>query len=194
VKQRPHVVVHVAVSLDGSTEGFEPDVERFYALAQTFDEDVTLAGADTILAQEAALAGVPRPGPAEGGPVLAVVDGRRRVREWDALRDCGHWSDAIGLFAEPGADRVDLHAALIHLGERYDARTVRVDSGGRLNGALLECGLVDEVSLLVHPVLVGEGHRWHGDVSTPQTLTGLQTEPLQEEMLWLRAGVAPGSA
>ncbi|MQA97669.1 MAG: hypothetical protein GEV11_24725, partial [Streptosporangiales bacterium] len=53
---RPYVVVHVAVSLDGATVGFQPDVALFYRLAGTWREDVTLAGADTILAQEAALA------------------------------------------------------------------------------------------------------------------------------------------
>jgi 2,5-diamino-6-(ribosylamino)-4(3H)-pyrimidinone 5'-phosphate reductase len=31
--------------------GFEPDFARFYALATTWQEDVTLVGADTILAQ-----------------------------------------------------------------------------------------------------------------------------------------------
>ena len=51
----PHVVIHVAVSLDGATTGFEPDVARFYELAAGFREDVTLAGADTILAQAEAL-------------------------------------------------------------------------------------------------------------------------------------------
>ena len=39
---------------------------------------------------------------------------------------------------------------------------MRVDSGGALNGALLRAGLVDEISLLVHPVLVGDAPRWHG--------------------------------
>ena len=48
--RRPHVVVHVAVSLDGATTGFDPDVERFYELARMWREDVTLVGADTILA------------------------------------------------------------------------------------------------------------------------------------------------
>jgi 2,5-diamino-6-(ribosylamino)-4(3H)-pyrimidinone 5'-phosphate reductase len=76
---RPHVVVHVAVSLDGATTGFDPDVGRFYELARTWREDVTLVGADTILAQQEALAAVPRPGPAPDGPLLAVVDGRARV-------------------------------------------------------------------------------------------------------------------
>ena len=95
----PYVVVHVAVSLDGATGGFEPDVAAFYELANAFDEDVALVGADTILAQEEALAGAPRPGPTAGAPLLAVVDSRGRVSAWEALRDCGHWSDVVALRA-----------------------------------------------------------------------------------------------
>lgn len=56
---RPYVVVHVAVSVDGATTGFAPDIGRFYDLARTWREDVTLAGADTILAQEEVLAAQP---------------------------------------------------------------------------------------------------------------------------------------
>ena len=198
---RPHVVVHVAVSLDGSTSGFEPDVARFYALIETWDEDVTLAGADTILAQEGALAGAELPGPTAEAPALAVVDGRGRVSAWAALRDCGHWSDAIALRCEAtpagapsaprglvvGGERVDLAGALAELA-RGGARVVRVDSGGGLIGALLERGLVDELSLLVHPVLVGPGGRpWHGEATLPAVaLELLASEELGDGLAWLR--------
>ena len=152
-RSRPYVVGHVAVSLDGATGGFQPDVATFYELARTWAEDVTLTGADTILAQEIALRDAPRPGPAQGGPLLAVVDGRRRVRHWDALREVGHWSDVVALRCTStpragassvdeivvGAARVDLAAALRALGERPGVEVVRVDSGGGLLGALLEC-------------------------------------------------------
>jgi 2,5-diamino-6-(ribosylamino)-4(3H)-pyrimidinone 5'-phosphate reductase len=56
-----------------------------------------------------------------------------------------------------GRDRVDLSAALKLLSEKYGAKTCLVESGGVLLSALLEQGLVDELSLLVYPVLVGEG-------------------------------------
>ena len=184
--RRPHVVAHVAVSLDGATTGFEPDVRRFYELARTWSEDVTLAGADTVLAQEEALAAAPRPGPASDAPLLAVVDGRGRVRQWEALRDCGHWSGVIALrafaTAAPanhgpervlftGEERVDLVAVLAMLAEREGAEVVRVDSGGALTGALLDAGLVDELSLLVHPCVVGGATdpRWHGPVPSSAT-------------------------
>jgi 2,5-diamino-6-(ribosylamino)-4(3H)-pyrimidinone 5'-phosphate reductase len=172
------VIVHVAVSLDGATTGFEPDVGRYYALAATFEEDITLAGADTILAQEEALRAAPRPGPKEDGPLLAVVDSRGRVSEWDALRDCGHWRDAVALRGG------DLAAALELLAERHGARVVRVDSGGGLTGALLHAGLVDEVSLLVHPCLAG-GRRWHGSAQ-PLALEPLAAERLDDDLVWLR--------
>jgi 2,5-diamino-6-(ribosylamino)-4(3H)-pyrimidinone 5'-phosphate reductase len=182
----PYVVVHVAVSIDGTIDGFEPDVARYYELASTWEEDVTLAGADTILAQEPMLADAPRPGPNENGPLLAVVDGRRRVTAWEALRQCGHWRDVVGLHADDGG-RVDLAAALAGL----EGDVVRVDSGGGLNGALLQAGLVDEVSLLVHPCIVGgDANRWHGS-ATDTALEPIGVEALAGGLAWLRYRV-PG--
>jgi len=185
--QSPHVVVHVAVSLDGSTTGFDADVARFYSLARTWQEDVTLVGADTILAQEPALTGAPRPGPDRDGPLLAVVDSRRRVREWEALRDCGHWSGVVALRADSGQQRVDLSAALARLGEEGGARVVRVDSGGELTGALLRAGLVDELSLLLHPCVAGGNHRWFGSAPAPAMKLGqVAAQPLDDSLVWLR--------
>jgi 2,5-diamino-6-(ribosylamino)-4(3H)-pyrimidinone 5'-phosphate reductase len=176
-----HVIVHAATSLDGATTEFQADVACFYELASRWSEDITLAGADTILAQEPMLADAPRPGPKPGGPLLAVVDGRRRVSQWEALRECGHWRDVVGLHAEDG-ERVDLAASLA----RLEGDVVRVDSGGGLNGALLRAGLVDEVSLLVHPCIVGGGAtRWYGS-ATGAGLRPVSVEQLQSGLVWLR--------
>ena len=95
--RRPSVIAHAAIALDGATTGFEPRVGPYYELAATWSEDVTLVGADTILAQEPTLAAARGPGPAPDGPLLAVVDSANRVRQWAALRDAGHWSDVIAL-------------------------------------------------------------------------------------------------
>jgi 2,5-diamino-6-(ribosylamino)-4(3H)-pyrimidinone 5'-phosphate reductase len=101
------------------------------------------------------------------------------VSRWSELREAGHWSDVLALHSPStaprevgrgvrelvtGAERVDLHAVLRALGEEEGARVVRVDSGGALIGALVEEGLLDELSLLVHPVLAGgrQAHVWHG--------------------------------
>jgi 2,5-diamino-6-(ribosylamino)-4(3H)-pyrimidinone 5'-phosphate reductase len=200
---RPYVVAHVAVSVEGATTGFEPDLGRFYQLAGTWQEDLTLAGSDTILAQEPALATATGPGPAENGPLLAVVDGRGRVREWEALRNAGHWSDVLALHAAAtpprpvgravaevvsGGDRVDLAAALAAFTER-GIRTVRVDSGGALIGALLGAGLLDEISLLMHPRLAGPGggRRWYGAAMPPAgSLELIASETFDGGLVWLR--------
>lgn len=201
-RDRPHVVVHVAASVDGSTAGFESDVGRFYELTAVWHEDVTLVGADTILAQEPALANAELPGPAPAGPILAVVDGRGRVSAWQSLRDAGYWSEVVVVHTAStpprehgfptiinGSDRVDLAATLLTLRDRFGARVVRVDSGGALNGALLEAGLVDEVSLLVHPVVAAAAARrpWHGGgpaAGRNMTLIAAQTFPTG--LVWLR--------
>jgi len=196
----PFVVGHVAVSLDGATTGFDVDIGRYYSLIQTWDEDMTLAGADTILAQEAALDEAPMPGPREGAPILAVVDSKRRVTSWDKLRRCGYWADVVALRIDDHPDgevaeivtqgtRVDLRLALRHLTDERAARVVRVDSGGALLGALLSKGLVDELSLLVHPLLTGQtqAQRWFGrDEGRTQELSLLAAERLESGLLWLR--------
>ncbi len=169
--ERPFVVAHLAVSVDGATRGFAPDLERFYGLAREFGEDLTLTGADTILAQEPALAELDGPGPDPAAPLLAVVDSRARVSAWEALRDAGHWRGVIALrsMASPasevatadtvvaGAERVDLAAALAELARGKGVARVRVDSGGALATAMLAGDLVDELSLLIHPVVSGAG-------------------------------------
>jgi 2,5-diamino-6-(ribosylamino)-4(3H)-pyrimidinone 5'-phosphate reductase len=186
-QKRPHVVAHVAVALDGATRGFTPELGEFYRLAATWQEDVTLAGADTILAQERALAAAPPgPGPVSDGPLLAVVDSRSRVSAWQALRDAGHWRDAVPLRGDRPGVRVDLTAALERFGAD-GARTVRVDSGGRLIGALLDLGLVDQISLLVHPRL-GSGPPWTDNAGGATTFT-LTHEERRDGLVWLRYDV-----
>lgn len=178
------------------------DTGRFYELAATWHEDVTLAGADTILAQESGLATADLPGPAPDGPILAVVDGRGRVSAWQALLDAGHWSRVLAIhaadtpsrdhgFAEivAGGERVDLEAMLLALRERFGAGVVRVDSGGALNAALLDAGLVDEVSLLIHPVLAGAADRrpWHGGGPAAGTrMTLVEARSFPDGIVWLR--------
>jgi 2,5-diamino-6-(ribosylamino)-4(3H)-pyrimidinone 5'-phosphate reductase len=204
---RPYVVAHVAVTLDGATTGFTPAIARFYELAGTWNEDVTLAGADTILAQEHALRDAPRKPAPDGAPLLAVVDGKGRVQEWEALSAVGHWSGVLALHAEAtpprpsrsvpelvvGTARVDLSAVLTALSEQHRARVVRVDSGGTLIGAMLESRLVSELSLLVHPRLAGPGQQlWHG--SAKELADGFNlvaAEALEDGLVWLRYRLAP---
>ncbi|HWD77935.1 MAG TPA: dihydrofolate reductase family protein [Kribbella sp.] len=197
---RPHVVAQLAISLDGATSGFGVDLARFYALATLWQEDVTLIDAATIVAQENEVRAAPRRGTRADGPLLAVVDDRARVHTWNALRELGYWSDVLALYADrtparppdattrelvTGYDEVDLLEVLTILGQR-GIKTVRVDSPALLRTCLDE-ELVDELALLVHPVLTGgepwyETHRLH--------LHHAGTEVFKDGVIWIRYCVA----
>jgi 2,5-diamino-6-(ribosylamino)-4(3H)-pyrimidinone 5'-phosphate reductase len=92
-----------------------------------------------------------------------------------------------------GDDRVDLRAALECLADRYGVKTVRVDSGGTLNGVLLRHGLVDEVSVLVSPHLVGGATAKSlyraPDLTDSAGVIGLRLKGIQQlrdGVVWLR--------
>ena len=212
---RPRVIVHAAVSLDGRIDGFSPDLSLYYSLAGRWSEDATLVGCDTLLAapdpippeRDSALR-PPAPAPDDRRPLLAVTDSRGRLRSWHYWRWQPYWRDGVALCSratprehleyleargvkriEAGQDRVDLGAALGRLASEHDVRVVRVDSGGALASALIELGLVDEISLLVHPVVSG-GKRPYFRIATAadappgRTLQPVHVETLPGGVVW----------
>jgi len=216
---RPHVVLHTAVSADGRTDWFSADVGLFYSIAARWHEDATLAGSETLLrahpgADDDPVEDVekePPLGPADRRPLLVVVDSQGRFRRWSVLRAAGFWRGFIALCSRQtpadhlaylerrgitchvlGDRHVDLGAALELLADQHLVKTVRVDSGGTLQGLLLRAGLADEVSLLIHPVLVGGQSAQSGfrapDLISPSGLIRLQLKSVQwlsGETIWL---------
>jgi 2,5-diamino-6-(ribosylamino)-4(3H)-pyrimidinone 5'-phosphate reductase len=218
----PRVVYHVEASLDGSIDWITPDVGRYYRLASVFSEDCALTGADTVITgpgapiddePEPPSRDLPRP---SGKPLLAVTDSRGRVHTWNWLRgQTDYFRDVVALCSRAtpwaqldelrrkgvasfagGEDRVDLPAALEWLRDEHGVERVRVDSGGALAGALLRAGLVDEVSVIVEPVLVGgtcsRGFFRAPDLTGPDGVVRLRLTALErfdDDALWLRYDV-----
>ena len=218
---RPHVVLHSGVSADGRMDWAAGDSGLYYELTGRWKVDAVLCGSNTILA--AFPTGSDAAQPPEEVPEeqdtptarqwLVVVDGQGRIGNWPAIRSqTAYWRDAIVLCAQAtpapyiaelrrqgityivaGYDRVALAVALAALYERYDIRQVRVDSGGILNGVLLRQGLVDEVSVLVYPELVG-GVSPRSLFVAPDLTGGdgviklrlLETSSLRDGFVWLR--------
>jgi len=90
-----------------------------------------------------------------------------------------------------GAGDVDLPLALEKIGERFGVRTLMLEGGGRINGAMLRVGLIDEVSLLLAPVADGRiGAPSLFDIEdeavTPCRLTLSSMERRGNGLLWLR--------
>lgn len=179
----PRVIMYNAVSVDGWIDHFQPDLGQFYSAASRFSEDATLVGCNTlmvgipeedILEEDETAFEPPQIEPGDPRPLLVVPDSRGRLRSWHMLRAEGIWKDAVALVSHStpreyldyltkrhidhiisGDDHVDLREALEELSARYGVKTVRTDSGGTLNGLLLQAGLVDEVGIYIEPCLVG---------------------------------------
>jgi 2,5-diamino-6-(ribosylamino)-4(3H)-pyrimidinone 5'-phosphate reductase len=205
----PRVIVHAAVSLDGRIDGFDPDVGAYYKLIATWDEDVTLCGSETILAAEPEPDppdAAPAPDPDEGDPrpILAIIDSRGRVRSWSRLLTAGHWRAGLALCSSAtrpqhleylarrnvdavvaGDDRIDLEAVLAALARR-GAETVRIDAGPTLNGLALRARVVDELSLLVHPVIAGSGNAYADRLDERIKLRLVSGEERAGGLVWLR--------
>ena len=216
---QPRVITYNAVSADGRFDWFTPDIGRFYSLVPTWKEDITLVGSNTLLAAPASempdaedAFEPPESNPRDKRPLLVLVDSRGRVRNLHTLRQAGYWRDVAALCSRTtpkahrdylkarhidciiaGKDRVDPRTAVRELGRRYKAKTIRIDGGGTLNGAFLRAGLVSEVSLLVHPSLVGG--TTPKSVFTAEDLTSAKgvidlrlfhAEKLKNGLVWLR--------
>jgi riboflavin biosynthesis pyrimidine reductase len=54
-----------------------------------------------------------------------------------------------------GRDRIDLPMVLDKLASAFPIKTLLLEGGGKINGSMLQAGLVDEVSLLVAPIADG---------------------------------------
>ncbi len=221
----PRVIMHNAVSLDGRIDWFTPDIGLYYEIASRFGADIHLAGSGTLVAQQEEAPPEeeddfqpPEVEPGDTRPLLVVPDSRGRVRNWPALRKAGIWRGMLALCSQStpknyldylkkrhveyliaGETQVDLRKALEELSKSYGAKTVLLDSGGTLNGVLLRTGLVNEVSLLVSPCLVGGASQRSffraEDLTTSEGIIQLKLthlEKLKDKIVWLRYDVEGG--
>ncbi|MFC1944444.1 dihydrofolate reductase family protein [Chloroflexota bacterium] len=178
------VIMHNSVSLDGAFTDFEVDMELHYRAAGRYKADANLIGSNTISSGIDVYGGeilpedetdFTRPSRGANLPYWVIVDTKGITRY--QLHTCRRFEfcrDVIVLISEKtdddyvsyleersydylvcGTEHVDLEKALGILSTKYGVKTVLIDSGPTLNGVMLSMGLIDEISLLVSPVLVG---------------------------------------
>ena len=124
-------------------------------------------------------------GEIDGDHVVAICNVRVSDEYLSTLRERGV------SYVLAGSDDVDLPLALDTIGERFGVRTLMLEGGGGINGSMLRAGLVDEISVLVAPVVDGRlGTAALFDVdgaSTPPRRLALESvEQRADDVLWLR--------
>jgi riboflavin biosynthesis pyrimidine reductase len=92
-----------------------------------------------------------------------------------------------------GKNNLDFTITLEQLHQLFGIKTLMLEGGGRINGSLLNAGLVDELSLLILPIADGTagtpttfeaGDKMPKKVA--QTLKLLDVQKLQDDVVWLR--------
>ena len=121
----------------------------------------------------------------DGDHVVAILSQRVSDEYLASLRDRG----VSYLLA--GAKEIDLRLALEKVRAGFGVTTLMLEGGGKINGAMLHAGLIDEVSVLVAPVADGRAATpalFHidGDRTTPRKLALETVERRDGDVLWLR--------
>lgn len=176
---RPWVTIKVGASLDGRT-ALRNGASRWITSADARRDVHTLrarscavlTGVGTVLADDPEL--TVRAVPCNRQPLRVIVDSRLEVADSAKLVQGGNTlvvtasgdesrADALRLrgirvervAAEPVKGKVDLVAMMQMLGKQ-GMNEVLVETGGRLNGSLVQSGVVDEIVAYIAPSLLGD--------------------------------------
>lgn len=85
-----------------------------------------------------------------------------------------------------GCNSVDLRQAMILLFKEYHAKTILTDTGRILGNLLLNQGLVDEISLLVHPFIVRKkSYNIFSEIKRNLSVSLMRCERLEKQYVWL---------
>ncbi len=217
----PKVILHTEVSVDGRMDWMLDDGFLYYRAIADWQVDAIISGSNTMLAaypetDAPEMLAAPAPEKAPGLQRMLVVDSQGRLRCWRQMQQSEWWGELTLLCSNAtppeyvahvkslgvdvivaGDDHVDLRAALEEVTARYGVAVIRTDSGGTLHGALLRAGLVDEVSVLLNPCLVGgispRSTFVAPDLSSQEgaiPLRLLEVSNIEGDIIWLRYAVS----
>ena len=182
---KPQIICHMIATVDGKIDGEAleavSDVGEYERVAAALGGDAWLNGRTTM--QEHFAAGTfsaSSSTPAGPQPVFVArraesyavsVDTLGKLRWEGGDLDGDHVICAVSeqapaeyltmlrenevSYIVAGESAVDLEAVVTTLGEQFGIRTLLLEGGGTINGAFLEAGLIDELSLLIVPGIDG---------------------------------------
>jgi len=211
----PKVILHNSVSLDGSLTNFEPNMELHYQIAGKYNAEARLIGSNTVKVGVELYGGaVPpeekadfrKPERSESLPYWVIPDTKGILK--GLLHTCRRFEfcrDVIVLVSEEtpaeyvrhleernydyhivGKKHVDLERALELLSKKYGVKTVLADTGRILGNLLLNQGFVKEISLLIHPMIVGTtSYNMFSNANKTSKLKLCKKETLEKNYVWL---------
>jgi diaminohydroxyphosphoribosylaminopyrimidine deaminase/5-amino-6-(5-phosphoribosylamino)uracil reductase len=211
---RPFVIVKFAASLDGKIAATSGDSRwisspetRAWAHTLRTKIDAILVGVSTVIVDDPELTARPHNAREEvHQPLRVVLDSRGRVsaaarvlRQQDLARTVvlttstapREWQERIeatGAVVERVAaedeGHVALEPALRMLAERYGVVTLLIEGGGTVHGSLFDRGLVDKVTAIVAPLIIGgDGAGAVGGRGAPRMAEALRLRDVSVQQL-----------
>jgi 2,5-diamino-6-(ribosylamino)-4(3H)-pyrimidinone 5'-phosphate reductase len=210
----PEIIIHNSISLDGSLTGFMPDMALHYKIAGDYKPDAHLIGSQTIISgnemfgediPEEIPSDFEQPDRRKDLPWWVIVDSGGRLkrilhtcRRFEFCRDVivlvskstpadylQHLQQRNYRFIMTGDKKVDLTQALEKLSGDLEIKRIMTDTGSVLGNLLINIGLVNEISLLVHPLIIGQKYYpMFADINKITDLKLIKSETYDNGCVW----------
>jgi 2,5-diamino-6-(ribosylamino)-4(3H)-pyrimidinone 5'-phosphate reductase len=211
---KPYIILHNSISLDGSLTNFEVNMEIHYQIAGKYKPDAHLIGSNTIKTGIEIFGSSPpeekidfdKPDRSNTLPYWVIIDTKgilkdllHEVRRFEFCKDViilisnetpkeyiNYLKERNYDFHVVGSKHIDLKKSLELLNKKYYVKTILTDTGKVLGNLLINQGFIDEISLIIHPVIVGNNS--YSIFSSIYRITNLKLikyEILDEDYIWL---------
>ncbi|MCK5300554.1 MAG: dihydrofolate reductase family protein [Thermoplasmatales archaeon] len=209
-----NIILHNSISLDGSLTNFEVNMELHYKIAAKYKPDAHLIGSNTIESgiklygnnSSELKKDFNKPKRNKDLPYWIIIDTKGKlINHLHEIRRFEFCRDVIILISKEtkndyieylklrnydyhvvGGKKVIIKKSLKLLKTKYNIDKILTDTGRILGNILLQKDFVSEISLLIHPIIVGDNvYTIFSDMLKSIDLELLKKEILHNNYIWV---------